>query len=464
MTMVDCSNPDDPSLFNESSNSTSQTSTGDERLLVCAVNATTIATPGDYADFGQDGANPGYEYYADPVTCLICRLNYTISKATINLNLSDKQVVDLTAVDNVPERQIPGLTPGQLASSVFSPLVQEGQIAGTGNQIFIDTIGNMTGMNISNLDPLYDAKTLQNASIAVWKSLGIQVAKFFFLSPVNNTNVEVSFETLEHRLCVQKSVFVLMEVILCLLSLNALIVAFLLRQRYGLSRDPNSIIGLASILASSVDFTSLIKGTSRAPVDALKRHFSGTTFQTDGQGSQLVKSIDVFSESATSSEASLLAHDRSCKAVQNRNSAWAPFAFRSTGYTLSCALPLVVVITLAILLRKSIRNDGIAKLSSDYSVAQTLSRLIPALIFVGTGHLFKQLNSIVRRLHPYHELKRSVATSDQRFLIKDYEGSLAIECLWHACKRRYYALFASTLALVFTPLLPIVTTGLFRYG
>ena len=470
---------------------------GAQRFLVCAVNATIEPDPNfaeesseppnkrdtnedktsvldfrDYmglqdafldsplsrrADFGEEGAGPGNLLIAHNVTCLICVPNYTVS--TGNVTLAEGKVIDFTLQENAPSRQIPGLSSWQMAMSIFHSLGISGVYLGAGDDEFEDTM-HMVSPASNNFTELFDADTLRNASIKTWTSLGAQVALLNYLSPTNLSQVQVQFDVVESRMCVQSANFYTVEIILFIL-LGICLVLTLFTGRAGIvPRDPSTIFGLAAILAHSPKVASVLKGTSNMSKRDLDGSLANKNFNTTTPDQHLRFEIEVSSASIEERERFM---PSSSQASSEKSADWVPMIMKPIGYTLLCAFPLIIMVILLGLLTKSKRDHGIVSLPFNYTRVQSGWTLLPAALFVGVGIVYRKLNSSIRGLQPFYEISDDHIDRKRGVFIKNYSGQLAVQSLWHALRRKRYALMASTLATLCAPFLPIVVSGLFRY-
>ncbi|KAL8845079.1 MAG: hypothetical protein Q9176_000751 [Flavoplaca citrina] len=93
-----------------------------QRLVICAMDAKMKEhTDGKlHGNFGSAGAGPLAAIMADPITCLICRPQYSI-KAD-NVTMTGRTVTDVNILPSATTRRITGLSPWQMAMSSFHAL------------------------------------------------------------------------------------------------------------------------------------------------------------------------------------------------------------------------------------------------------------------------------------------------------------------------------------------------------
>ena len=335
----------------------------------------------------------------------------------------------------------------------------DGLYLGAGNHKFQEMMGMVSSAS-ADFTALYDPNTLRDASIKTWKSLGAQVALLNYMSPKNTSLVNVQLETLESRMCVQKANFYAMEIILCLLLAICLLLAFFTRRHGLVPTDPSTISGLATILASSPDFSFAMKGTSNMSKEDLDRTLADKSFSSIVDAQRTRYEIEVnsgFSEEKKKLVPSILQGSR------RRPKTWLPFILKPIGCTVLCALPIIFITVLMGLLAKSKRDNGIRDLPFNEARVPSGWTLLPAALLVGVGMVYRQLYSSVRGLQPFYEISDNNRIQKQGAFVKNYSGQLALQSLWHALRRQKFALLASTFAVLCAPILPIVVSGLFRY-
>lgn len=418
-------------------------------------------------DFGSAGAGPGLTIRADPITCLICSPSYSI--LTGNVSLDGQTVESITTLQNADSRQITNLSSWQMAVSVFSSLGVAPGInflgyelleLGQGNFLFEDLLPEVAPV-ANNFTALFDADTLRNASTATWKRLAAQIALLYYMSPTKDSQVQVNYDVVESRMCVQTAVLIVMEIILTVLAITSLLLAFLARPRDVVPANPNTILGLAAITAKSPEFASLLSETGNLNQEGLNKRLVGSQFATSYTDQRHSKTFKIHTPSINHDE-DRVADSPSCR-PDRRVVTWVPFPMKHLGYILLCGVPIATISILAGLLAKSKKTQGIAQLPLDVSKVHYAWTLLPAAVLLGIGSLFKKLDASVRDLQPYHDLCYGRQAQRYSALFKDYGSMLAIQGPWDASKGRQFAMLAATLGTLSVPFLPIVVSGLFRY-
>ena len=448
-----------------------------QRFLVCAMNARTEQVPGfgnpdDMPDYGSAGAGPGYTIIGDPISCLICSPRYSIRLGEVTV--VGQNATNVTFLDDHSEgRQITGLSSWQMGMSVFHslgatpPLAflginEAGDLLDLGNEVFLSLLEELNSAVAGNFEKLYDAKTLQNASSTTFRMLSAQVALLNFMSPTNETDVQMSFVALENRLYVQPATFIAMAVILCTLFLISVLVAFLIGHRHDLPKGPSTILGLAAVMARSPSFNSEMNGTAHFSSKDLEDKLARTRYNTPDPNDAFLEtfSINVHPDNAKETPSSVFIPPPVWTAGVGF---WTPFAMTRVGRGLLCVIPLIICAAILGLLIRSKKDHGIAEVPSASSFIHYGWTLLPATVLVGVATLFEKLNSSIRVLQLFSELSHERPIDTRGKSLMDYNGLLALQSLWYAARHRHLAVLASTFATLVAPFLTIVVSGLFRY-
>ena len=449
-------------------------STGDEdlqRFLICALNGTTqpSITGGD---FGSAGAGPGLTIIADPITCLICLPSYSIT--TGEVTLVGQNVTSIVVSANAKGRQISGLSPWQQGISIFQALGRTPPPnfinttivdLGIGNSDFNSLLQSIDP-SISNFSTLLDATFLQNVSRKAFRALGAQVALLNFMSTTNDTVVHVVYQALESRLCIQRGIFIVAELILCILiMISILLVLFHAKQRDVVSRDPSTIIGLATIAARSSSFVSRLEGNPHLSLKRYEDTLKLANYKTTSLKGQLSNPFGIVARTIVKlkPEEAVRRKPLASSGPRADFKSWVPFTMTAAGSALLYGIPLVVTALLLGLLQLSKHQDGVANLPSDISRVHYGWTLLPATILLLIATLFGMFNGAVRGLQPYYEIKYGPIDQSRGVFVKDYNGELALQSFWFAIRHRHLALMFSTLAALLAPFLTIVVSGLYRY-
>ena len=436
----------------------------DQRFMICAMEVTLVSNPGGLGNFGLAGPGTGQSLRANPITCLICSPTYSIrsGKVTVVGNTATEVIVS----ENQEPRKIAGLSEWQMGMSVFHSLgatppsnflAQDAETLVFGNSEFRDLVYSMTPAE--DYPGLYtNASTLESASRKVFRRLGAQNARLHFMSATNDTTVEVFFETIESRLCVQPPIFFATIILLSIVTTVSILLATFSKQHPVICKDPGTILGLAAIIAKSRDVLSKFREYSYSTWDGLKTRLSREQYQmaaVDGQQSHLCR-IDTQSYEAEARENTFVASKKDAKP-------WMPFTITASGGTVLCAVPIITVALLTGLLSKSERSQGIIDLPLDDRWPRYGWTLLPAAFLFGVKSFFELLERSIRTLQPFHILHGRHSRNKQKRRWKDYSELLALQRFWYALKYRHLAVMASTFAALAAPFLPIVASGLFRY-
>ena len=449
-------------------------STGDEdlrRFLICAMNLTwQPSTTG--GDFGDVGAGPSLTIIADPITCLICLPSYSI--ATGEATLVGQTVTSIVVSANAKGRQISGLSPWQQGISIFQALGrtpppnflgQTSVLLGTGNEDFYSLLHSID-QSVSNFSALLDATFLQNVSRKAFRALGAQVALLNFMSPTNDTVVHVVYQALESRLCIQRDIFIIAELILCILiMISILIMLFHAEQRDVVSRDPSTIIGLATIAARSSDFVSRLEGNPHLSLKKYEDTLKLSNYKTTSLKGQVSNPFGIVARRVikVKPEEAVRRIPLASSGPRPDFKSWVPFTMTAAGSALLYGIPLVATALLLGLLELSKHQHGVANLPSDISRVHYGWTLLPATILLLIANLFGMFNRAVSGLQPYYEIKYGPLYQSRGVFVKDYNGMLALQTFWFAIRHRHLALMFSTLAALLAPFLTIVVSGLYGY-
>lgn len=436
------------------------------------MNSTMVTNPSGKpsGDFGEGGAGPLAKIVAEPITCLVCLPTYSV--ATANVTMTGQNVTSVDFPPNAQSRQIPGLSSWQMGMAVFHSLgvISARNFLGEtngddgliwGNDPFQSILQN-TNSASRNFTTLFNANTLQNASRKTFQRLGAQVALLNFMSPTNASVVHVNYTSLESRLCVEPSIFFIMEVILCTLVINAVLLAILATKLRIVSRDPGTILGLAAIMARSPNLVSILSGTAHTSLSDLECRLAVANFRTTGLDDSIPKPFRIDAQS-NEVERRKETPSKPLGSPRADFKSWAPFAMTLKGYILLCGLPAVFIAVLLGLLTRSKNAQGITNLPPNIALIHYGWTLLPATVFLGVSILFNTLDNSIRVLQPFYELRHGPSDRERGKYIKDYSGLVPLQNLWYAIRHRHLALMASTIATFCGFLFPIVVSGLFRY-
>ncbi|KAL8782423.1 MAG: hypothetical protein Q9213_005387 [Squamulea squamosa] len=443
-----------------------------QRFVICAMDAK-MQEYNDgmpHGDFGSAGAGLMATILADPITCLICSPTYSIKVGKVTM--MDRAIPGISIPTSATTRQIPGLTTWQMGMSFFHSLGvidtrnYLGETVGDqelvwGNDVF-ESLRLDTNPAARDFMTLYDAATLFAASRKTFQRLSAQVALLNLMSSTNTTNVRVDYQTSEPRFCVASAIFYIMELFLCVLALFSLLIAVFLRKHgYG-PNNPSTLQGVSATIDASPRLASILHGIGHSSLKDLSTRIVRAKFRLTGTRGRVKETNGIEMYSGHASQTPLSNHGPPATRVESIS--WIPFVMKPLGCVLLFLLPAALLTTIVALLARSDKFQGITDLPSDTTRVHYGWTLLPVSIFLGMLAFYGTLDTAIRTLQPFHNLRQGQTNQDSHTYTKDFGGMIPIQAFVYALQHGNLAMLAATLTTLCAPIFPIAINGLFSPG
>ena len=199
-------------------------------------------------------------------------------------------------------------------------------------------------------------------------------------------------------------------------------------QRDVVSRDPSTIIGLATIAVRSSGFVSRLEGNPHLPLQKYEDTLKLSNYKTTSLNGQVSNPFGIVAHKIieVKPEEAVRRKPVASSGPRVDFKSWVPLTMTATGSALLHGIPLVVTALLLGLLQLSKHQHGVAKLPSDISRVHYGWTLLPATILLLIGILFGMFNDAIKGLQPYYEIKCGPLDQSRGVFVKDYNGMLAL--------------------------------------
>lgn len=382
----------------------------------------------------------------------VCRPCYAVqagyvslfTNGTVNGNIvlsGQKRLIDGISVDDVAKAvasaNSQAITPSRFDSYNFTA---DGFVTA-----MVDLTPNF------KLDMVMDNNWLASASEKVFKQYAAQVAGIYIARPVsNNETIPGLLARNELRLVTKQLPTRLMQACSAVMLVLTLVMTFTM-PRNVVPRSVESIAAIAVILARSPGLAQILKHTGHLEITALLQVLSRHHYMSVVADAPHGKT---FSIRVVSDAEPLGPHH------QHKHVSWMrPFVVRRTIMILTLLLAICVLIAVEVLYRYSNAHNGIADVNVD-SLAKYAWLYSPVVVLVLLATTFNILDFELEFADPYHELSRGFTTASKSLLWDPLRHITPRTCL-EAFQKSRYALVASSIAVLFAPLLTISVSGLF---
>ena len=398
------------------------------------------------------------------VAALLCFPKYDVYKAPVTIQHGGRATVDASASKSYA-RSIIGLPPWSLAEAFVDSCIaaEELIVADTpefrGSKALGSDLGFIFGM-LDRLNPqasmrAWSNTTLLNSTLQeFWATWTAQAAALHLKRPANESVLGAA-TSIQPRLFIHTASFWSIEGALLALFILMFGLAGLSSGNI-LSRDPASLGGLATIIASSVDFQAALKGSYNCSETALKRRLEGSEFQTSVHHAEFRHQTAQFRI------------DRSVRAVREpspnvaKNTSegwWRP---KGTSYAYIAGVSLLTVALIELLeglYQYSRSHSGLIGITDPTAYTHFAWTTIPALVMTVTTAIVSMQYFAIRVLNPYQALKRGSVPASTGLFRYPFSGARIPSML--ALKGPESAVVLAALSVFFASFLTIVVSGLY---
>ncbi|KAJ5781175.1 hypothetical protein N7457_006335 [Penicillium paradoxum] len=375
------------------------------------------------------------------LTIVHCAVDYGIYRSNLTIQNQLDPVVHLD-VPQSPERtkrKLAGISNSDILTSVRKATheMPQEEVPKTGfvsqNSMFFNL------MNVSSSEPFSSAmlggEVVKTSAEDAFNSISAQVARNYLLKPSHDPLTGTSISS-ENRLVMQSLSFGLMVGILGLL-LAASVGLFFTAPRAVCSRDPSSIGGLATVVATSKGLQASFEDTGSWDNDSIDRATASRLYRTEvvpGPSGDAQFSI------CGSDEEPLLKagdHDKTETGVQEW---WRPFSVTIPAQVIWFLLPAGMIVALEVLLQHSKASQ--------------------AFTMFGVNVMYGMMDFGARVFQPYSLLRRQAVPASVGILNQQL-GKLSLSSLYESVRQGQAATAATSIAVVAGVLLPIAVSGLY---
>ena len=434
-----------------------------------------------YQQNASSGSLPSQEVSIANISGLICKPSYTISPARLVLDPALTGTLagaSISKIDSLPSTTQPGFTNSNLTSAWYETLSGIGTLYNNDTDVDDTLFHFMADANShSSIEALLDPSVQTAAATAVFTAVMAQFAREYLLAPANTTlKGQVAYN--ENRLHVRRLSVCFIAVGLVLLIFAAIVV-LLYRPHDVVPRNPDSIVAISTILASSDSAISSLKSTGHLSGGALQQHLSANSYQTVFSPSREAFMIERheapnwplpsarLSKMLKTSMASILRsrkhHRGQSNSVTSDDSEmrwWRPFTVGLPFVLPTLALPVVTIVVLEVIQHYSNKHDGLVSTGDPLASADALSNYLPAAFMMAVSVMFNSVGFTVILFAPYSALAKGNSPA-RRSVMSNYLGTIPVLGLLKAIVVHHWAAcFAMTAAIVGS-LLTIIVSGLY---
>ena len=307
----------------------------------------------------------------------------------------------------------------------------------------------------NNMSIFFNETIMSSLASNVYGNVGVQIASSVLRHqarkdlPVTVTFPEQRLRVNLVNVCIMTAAFGI------LVLLTGVVLAF--RPIDVVPQRPHTAARQAAILSSSTDTSATLIRQGHNRDSILQAHLADLKFQ---------------SLTSTGSEAPMLAvvPNRGLKRAifqehDDRNSNeslkwWRPFAVSRIFMFLTAAAPIISIVILEVLQRKSDANQGFVDVATSQSLAEVLTSTLSAFIMVLVGLLFDASDFAVSTFTPYSSLRKG-STTAKRSILKSYVGRLPGTVILSALQAAHFAVALAAIATLLSSFLTIIVSGLY---
>lgn len=308
--------------------------------------------------------------------------------------------------------------------------------------------------NVSILKPFMDPSLLRDLGSRIFQEASANIASNNLMVPQDEI-ARGSLTYIENRLQVKRLTVGLMATCLGLLICISILEVFV-RPWDTVSREPNSISSLSTILAASRILRECLASTGSATLDDMQRRLSGYKFQTvifqqQKTSSFVLEPVADFAEMAASPPSN---------SVDAKVEWWRPTAVTTWFTALVVVLPLLFIVLLEVLQHVSDSRNGIVEVSNSKFDSQILSTYLPAFVTLVLAMLYTSLDSAISIFAPLAALRRGNVPATRSIMVGSV-GKLPPFALFQSLRSRHFAQCLTILGAFVSTLLAIVVSALY---
>lgn len=250
------------------------------------------------------------------------------------------------------------------------------------------------------LESLTDGDTLKQLAEDFYTQYSALVSRYAMMEPTSSSTTAVA-SYVERRLIVRAVPAYLMTGFLAVCLLLTLTTMYLAPKTGFLPRDPNTIVGLASVVAHSHPFVECLRGMGAANKEAIKARLAGSSYSSGAEGHEKLEDPNqgfyhIFGGKAPPRGTALRRFD---------SSTWRqPVTIHGLIRLLYIVILASIIIGFEVSLRASQRYDGLRTMDND--AAYLAWTVVPALVLLVVAMYMITLEWWTRLLAPFSHLTR----------------------------------------------------------
>ena len=422
-------------------------------------------------------------------TNLICEPSYTIKKVQVKVNNTDSGItgngMTITRIpstsDNANRNQpIPGVRAWDMVAAQFAS-AKDFKTTDGGNPLgdFIDKLQNTTvhqqmvlGLSLANLtntkglsnnitSVLNNERALTEAATSYYSVMMAQIARRNLMT-ANNTKIIGTALVNEDRLIVAELSARLMEIgmaVLMVLCLSLLWVGWSSRQTLVFPRNPNSIIGVATILRNSQTLREKLRGTGHWRMQDLSEGLNGSYLSTSSGSATnpgyFIQLVETGDNKARMSQVSILSEDKTITPE------WRPFPLNLIGLAVVVVSTISLMVALEVVLHYSQTHNGFGDVLLD-GYTHYVWVYVPALCTVLLGLVYSSWDSTSRSFAPYAGMKRGAEFQNSVSL--NFMDKLTPLTIFNSVKSKHFSVALAATAAIIASISTIIISGAFAPG
>lgn len=283
---------------------------------------------------------------------------------------------------------------------------------------------------------------LEDITNGYYQQYAALLANQFLMTPASETSTGSAF-VYQDRLVVSDTMGYVMTAILVVIIFLVVVIILNTPSRSVLPRSPSTIIGVAALVAHSHTLLGYMSALGRANLGAIGRRLSNSNYtlgvqRGDNPGTGYVQILPT--EDLSEHEVEITPDSTNAKLVHPSSlSPW---------FIGGMALIVVgMIASLEVVLRISLRNDGIAGVFGDSRYISFAWTTGPSLILTIVGLIYAVMDSEYRTLTPYANLNRG-SSFDNSLGLSLMDVSIPRMLLTEMRSGSYAALAGSAAALI----------------
>lgn len=309
----------------------------------------------------------------------------------------------------------------------------------------------------TNLSSLYDPNFVQSLATTYYQQAGAVIAKQLLLKPTS-FNITGSAIVMDDRLIMREWAVQWMVGVIAICTILSLFSAFIIPQTGILHRNPNTLPGMAALVAQSPDLLEQLRYSGDAVSKTLRLQLQGPTFHSEvirhpssglGEPNQSFVIKDVLAENI----------ERPYNFFQSESTHHHPWILHPASRLGLGLFLLALVVTFEVTLHQSRSHDGLGDVVDNAYMHYTWTS-IPTLVLGGLAMIISSIDLSIRSLAPYTSLSNVVSAAafgTLHFLDMSVPSAIIKET-----KLRNIGALATTTTLLFASFYTVFSGSLFQ--